>query len=106
MGFANERTVRDDRHVLSLARVEHDARSVCPGGQPNGFRRAAELQPADLASRESLGSRSINDDLAVNRIQKPVVGRWQFLFEDGVRPESNVNQRQGEVRVRGRVDRS
>jgi hypothetical protein len=42
-----------------------------------------------------LGSRAINDDLAVNRIQKPVVGRWQFLFEDGVRRESNVNSVKG-----------
>ena len=106
MGFADERTVRNDGHILSRAGVEHDARSVGPSGQANRCRWAAELQPADLASRESLGSRSINDDLAVNRIQKPVVGRWQFLFEDGVSRKSNVNQRQGEVRVRGHVYRS
>ena len=70
--LANERTVRNDRHILPLAGIEHDARSVFPGGQANHCRWAAELQPADLATRESLGSRSINDDLAVNRIQNPL----------------------------------
>jgi len=53
--LADGRTVRDDGHILPLACVAHDTRSVCPGGQANCCRWAPELQPADLTGRESLG---------------------------------------------------
>jgi hypothetical protein len=34
-GFANERTVREDRHILSLAGIQHHPRSVMTRGQTN-----------------------------------------------------------------------
>src|SRR5262249_49785512 len=81
--LTDERAVRDDWHILALACVEHHARSAGACGQPNRRRWSAELQPAELPGRESLGLRAIDVDLAVNRIEESVVRRWQVLFEDG-----------------------